>query len=739
MSALKELRDIMSAPLNLSEDYDTDAVSVTDTVSSHGSMTFDTDCIIAERHEDENCYLLSWTGYPLHRCTWEPPAHLDGDILIKKWDQIEQELGRDAFDQENAKNIKAFDRAMEEATSARIRRLAKREKKRRQRQQRHRAVVADDYSSDSEPVPASLKGKDSPFVNEKAPLPSSSTTDHRQRPVARKAPLQQSSSEEDSSADESLMGDPRKRLSGSMPGEKVKQPVTATDTPNPATTDTPNPAATDKPKSAATRAVRTAFQTKPTGAFNFIDQAKEKQQRRERYEDQQYKKVRHRSLAEKKSHTEKPPDFSALTFVNGAPPSLPKPAASRSDDNPYGRREITNRRIQDDEPEDRLRPGLTNLAVPLADWEVHNVPLMCYKWKAGLPCDAGLKDCKFMHRECDPQGKSYPIGRYDGYIEPKYQRPPLTCLYNLKGRCRKPAEQCEYAHWDTGYTCYNNLVIKIEQLPAGYAPPGARNQTSHAILYKEMSPPITCPYWLWEAVSCFKSPDQCNYAHWNTGWVPPESDYRGQAVRIDSNLEPHGMLPKYADPPVTCPFWLRCERRCTRTDDDCIYAHKNTGWAPPGLSSGKPVPIDIREKPRCHGSEVAVELSGLPTLSDGDEEASQVSGQKRSSGPPNQDNLVSAGPSIDLTLSKNLDPPLTCYFWLYGSRSCRTSPEECGFAHRNTGWINNKPLGKPQRIDMGILPRFRKHGKCCHRLGLLQSPAFSMLKESAYCTLITRS
>lgn len=64
MSALEQLREVMSAPHDLVEDYDTDAVSVTSTVEEDLEAFYHPVCIVAERDGHER-YLVNWEDYPL--------------------------------------------------------------------------------------------------------------------------------------------------------------------------------------------------------------------------------------------------------------------------------------------------------------------------------------------------------------------------------------------------------------------------------------------------------------------------------------------------------------------------------------------------------------------------------------------------------------------------------------------------------------------------------------------------
>jgi hypothetical protein len=65
MSALELLREVMSVPHNLVQD-DTDTLSVTSTVEDEDvEVWYDTECIIAERDDEDECFLVKWEDYPL--------------------------------------------------------------------------------------------------------------------------------------------------------------------------------------------------------------------------------------------------------------------------------------------------------------------------------------------------------------------------------------------------------------------------------------------------------------------------------------------------------------------------------------------------------------------------------------------------------------------------------------------------------------------------------------------------
>jgi hypothetical protein len=425
------------------------------------------------------------------------------------------------------------------------------------------------------------------------------------------------------------------------------------------------------------RAIRTAPPKQTNRAINFVDQPKEPR-RKEWDTDNHYNKLKFRALADKRSRAEGMPDFNELNFVNGPPPSLPK-AAPKPISDPYGRRDITNRRVQQDDPDDR--PRLAPNVGPLADWEQDKVPQICNAWKLSSNCPYGAQKCRFMHRTHDAEGRPYQLGDIHNRIPQKYRKPPITCEYWYDGnRCKKTAEECTYAHEDTGFTEVNGKAIEREHMPPNSEGLTSRNAPTNLVSFKLQDPPITCHYWLRDPQGCTKSEATCKYAHWNTGWAPPEYDLRELPVSIDPGLQPRGVAPKYASPAVTCPFWLRSETGCTRTDEECRYAHWNTGYVPSGLSNGQPLSVDSQLQPRSQ-SRLNTERDQTPE------------NRPMPSGPQNLDNKG-----------------LTCPAWLRDPRGCAKPEDVCDYSHTNTGWATpkNQPFGPPVPLDPNQIPRFHR-------------------------------
>lgn len=732
--------------------------------------------------------------------TWEPPEHLEGTDLISKWKQAKQELGKVAFQRENEKNIKAYEKAQKRAEAAKARKYAKRKKKRKKLQRQNRTVVFDDDISEEEPSATVRRGSGLFVADDGPPVSASSVkspTNARHLPVPRKAPLQQSSSEEEPSSEmqtsgDSLVGELRRKKKAqrkadrsaatssfgtSMLQKKQKADTTASETASktsavsekPAqrlkvsavTTKSAFPTVSGKDRTVVTtattskttesagsisggRAIRTAPQKQATRAINFVNQPKE-QHRKEWSTDNHYNTLMYRHIADKRSRTEGTPDFNVLAFVNGPPSTLPK-AAPRSSGDPYGRRDLTNRRVQEEDPDDRPRLGQD--AGPLADWEKDKVPLMCNAWKLSSNCPYGAQRCLFMHRAYDPQGRPYQLGDIHNRIPQKYRKPPITCEFWYNGnRCKKPAEECLYTHEDTGWTEVNGQPIERKHLPPDTAETATRDAPPHLIPFKLQNPPITCNYWLRDPQGCSKTEAACKYAHWNTGWAPPEHDIRAPPVQIDPNLRPRGVPPKYAKPPVTCPFWLRSETGCTRTDEECKYAHRNTGWAPPGMGNEQPLPIDPKLQP-CSQSQQRInadqnlhaengvipsgprsqankgitcsswlrEPHGCPKSEETCDHSHKNTGWATPKGRPFDPPVALDPNQIPRSHREQMrgriepkykNPPLACPYWLRNGNGCRKTEFECEFAHKNTGWLpgHGDGAGPPVEIDRNEKPR----------------------------------
>ncbi|KAI4706754.1 hypothetical protein J4E89_008449 [Alternaria sp. Ai002NY15] len=262
--------------------------------------------------------------------------------------------------------------------------------------------------------------------------------------------------------------------------------------------------------------------TGKNGAIKFTNQPKPPPRQISELNKTHFRNLKGRGAANKKSAREGTPDPSALQIVN-APPgtTISLPRAPRDD--LYGRREPSHRRPTED-PNSDVRPSRqsTDGNLPLEDWESHKVPLVCYSWRLSNDCPRGPKECRFMHRNKDENGRDYPLGDMQGFIPGKYRRPPLTCPYwlNHERGCKNSAEQCNYAHYNTGWMKHTDPKVPDVRIDPEKRPEfnGGESQSGDRFTKKALAPnQLTC--WYWKNTQCRKSDQDCAFQHYDTGIV----------------------------------------------------------------------------------------------------------------------------------------------------------------------------------------------------------------------------
>src|SRR5687768_7642691 len=68
-------------------DNSDDDISITSTVQSELKEEYDVEAILGEWEFEPNLtsYLVKWAGYPLERCTWEPPKSFRSAQTLDDW------------------------------------------------------------------------------------------------------------------------------------------------------------------------------------------------------------------------------------------------------------------------------------------------------------------------------------------------------------------------------------------------------------------------------------------------------------------------------------------------------------------------------------------------------------------------------------------------------------------------------------------------------------------------------
>ena len=220
---------------------------------------------------------------------------------------------------------------------------------------------------------------------------------------------------------------------------------------------------------------------------------------------------------------------------------------------------------------------------------------------------------------------------------------------------------CRYTDDECTYAHYNTGVVANDPMNS-HNRAAADNNDDDA---KKMSalPPsksLTCFFWA-RSRKCNRSDEECSYAHYDTGTVakPPP----GMTVFEPNDAKDTAPLTKS----LTCYFWNR-NGRCNRSDAECAYAHHATGtvaYPPPGVIASIPVSNGV------HNTTTSNAAVSAPT-----------------SNPSASTPTLPIPPSIASSTSKGKS--LTCFFWARNGH-CIRSDTECGYAHYDTGTVANNP------------------------------------------------
>ncbi|KAI4179404.1 MAG: hypothetical protein L6R41_007863 [Letrouitia leprolyta] len=234
---------------------------------------------------------------------------------------------------------------------------------------------------------------------------------------------------------------------------------------------------------------------------------------------------------------------------------------------------------------------------------------------------------------------------------------------------------------------------------------------------------LTCFYWAKNG-ACRYTDDECAYAHYNTGIVARDPMHNQpvstvvQGNSTDNNTQQSGLPPSRS---LTCFFWAR-NRKCKRSDEECSYAHYDTGTvarAPPGItvfeSSEDTTPLTKtftcyfwNRNGRCSRSDEECAYAHYHT---GTVAYPPPAVAASLSGNPYADDSSNAKPETPLpssASSSTVKPKsLTCFFWARNGH-CNRSDSECAYAHYDTGVVahNPNPAIWPE-VKQSAIPRFK--------------------------------
>ncbi|KAL8929016.1 MAG: hypothetical protein Q9208_001459 [Pyrenodesmia sp. 3 TL-2023] len=222
---------------------------------------------------------------------------------------------------------------------------------------------------------------------------------------------------------------------------------------------------------------------------------------------------------------------------------------------------------------------------------------------------------------------------------------------------------------------------------------------------------LTCFYWAKNG--CRYTDDECAYAHYNTGIVAHDPMHNQSLSSTANNPptkqpEPSGLPPSRS---LTCFFWAR-NRKCNRSDEECSYAHYDTGTiarAPPGITVFEPAE---ESKPPLTKTLTCYFWNRNGKCSRSDEECAYAhhhtgtvaypppnvvaSLSPATSTAPRNDGEAQAGPSAPASSSSAAagggggGKSLTCFFWARNGH-CNRSDAQCAYAHYDTGTVAHNP------------------------------------------------
>ncbi|KAF2203304.1 hypothetical protein GQ43DRAFT_461686 [Delitschia confertaspora ATCC 74209] len=746
------------------DDYDTDTISVTSTAASEWSedQEFPVEDILAEQVEDdgEKYFLIKWEGYGLHRCQWEPTGNVNKGSLLQGWQETKEKLDRGlvpgfkCFDEYNQRNIVAFEKAVLVAEESKLQRQEKRAKKRRRLAEGKSAstpVLIE--SSDDEPLidrsrKIQSKTTATATATQKASLPAPHSRDPGKAPgghgshpeeehdVKESHSIHREKKPKDDGKNRPprMAGDrpvPRKTTweiedkpsdgrtkSNSTMSETTVQRAVTTSSSSPSTSrlasssnvstitkkkkPTHVPHATIRSSLVQDKQPTTLIRRSAPGAIKIVNQLPASRRRGWGQGSTDFYQTAHFwRLAELRSRNEPIPDITALQFVNApsasssnaiaVTPTMNQDSGNRgSMMNLYGLRDGSRQSRRNSDQQD-ISDHASDQDTAEPD-EKDKVPLTCFNWKNGS-CPFRPYSCKFLHRVTEHTAPP------DGTVPPKFARPPLTCYFwftDPRG-CSKPADECGYAHKNTGWLAQAASETKKEptKIDPTLEPQFLQPESFHSKSYPPRKE-LTCYFWFKEPRGCTKSADECSYAHANTGWLAPAmSDIKKEVTKIDPSLEPlhlqfksHQSKNHAFRKDLTCPFWLTGPQGCYKSTDECFFAHENTGWLASTAQRGyrDPTRIDPSLNPESVQRQEAVSLPKRAHL------------QERTPLPKKQ--LQEA---IPLSTKWEIEeaPPLSrkelmCWFWYNRSTGC--GRKRCPYAHRNTGWLATMD-GRTVKID----------------------------------------
>lgn len=666
-------------------EYNTDTISLTSTVESQNDGIYEIECILSERWSEATKvkeFLIEWEGYPMHACTWEPEDGLLPTGLLRPWAKKKSRMGKSVFNKYIAQNEKLFEDAKQQHQDRKTLRKQKRAKRRNKLRECNGRCLNDDNSEDDTPlmqqrrppnqakekttehVPHSQETYNSLFVDSQDPDPlgpppslgqSEIGSSIGQRPVHRKAPLEQSTDDEENTSSsedsaDSLMGEMADKaqktqrnirrqtisrsqvnkemnlgnpiLSPNSPQQKVKSPPA-----KPATT----PATTKAQDQGQSHIQRPKPQRTLTVPVSSTIPGSTEVKGKERCPSELAAQVL-LPVSAKDANALAPKISNSKTAV-ASTPVLAKSVASNN---------IQKQPGSVDSPVSRKNGTASKTSNPI---RLTNEPKVA------------------LRKQWDTEGLYGKI-KFRGIAEHRSRRegtPDVNVLEFVGPAPSILAKSRRSYHDDDPYARRETRVRRIQDVdPIGNSRRGSLEE--HVPVEKRYpgKVPLICAR---DRLSrdCPFGPEKCRFIHDDDSSLPV-GDMNGYVP------------PKYRTPPITCPFWLRERFGCRKPDDQCGFAHRNTGWIPSTTKNAQPLPCNPDEKPLREQlvSRILTDNNTAPTS------------EQTSSRYPYANNAGAPGkPEYTKRVGK------TCWYW--ANITCEKPDELCKFKHYHTGEIAQLP------------------------------------------------
>lgn len=714
-------------------EIDTDSISLTSTVESeHGpDDEFNVEEIMSEHGSaNKKRYLIRWEGYALHKATWEPKENVLGLAALADWIELRQSMTKDNLQIYKKQREAEWDRARKREDRAKeIRRQKRRKKRMNLKQKSKRQPLPSDSEEDiplnlrkpkiSETItskqqtlpPTSSDGsrqysslfEDSQEAKHPTPSRAADADDElfvKQGPVAKRPPLEQSSSDEDNDelGDPSLdkasrdandaspqlpdqqsqkdvapnLGNSLLAPKGSHRGAAVptlqvteKQHQLATNGQNGTQSEQPHAAplesvetegAVSKKTTPHLKTPMTQPPTKSTGLVNSPMTANPVG-------------TREGSTPHLKTPMAQPPAKCTGQIINT--PKWADPIRTWEGSSSY----VSPTYAANTGPQPR--PGAAVILPTSQPKTVASTSAVgTAASKSGVPTvlpsdkqnnmgslnTSGIRiinEDKKKRKEWQNSDKPYNTlkARYNAVKRShKEGTPDLHALEFVNGA---PADlQKQKPRTPTGNPYGRREIVNPRfQEPVVDEPP---KKTFEPLREWELNKiPEVCREWRLSK-NCKYGPQRCKFMH-------RDQDQYGNDYKISDAFG--RVQPKYRDPPLTCDFWFTSPHGCTKSQEKCEYAHWNTGFKPKdALYRDQIIKINPSLPPAFQENPLPPAFMEAPSVTESRPFHSKVPAEA-----------------------------VTCYFW--ATSTCHNEDNQCKYQHRHTGVVAPAP---PSRKNSDI-------------------------------------